>query len=100
LSGCARVAEPRDLGDDGGDLWVVGGEGDHVPAAEGGAPQRDPFRVDAVQAAGKADRGAPVIELAIDVDDLAWLPVAGTPAAVVKHQHRHAGGGEGLGVDE
>jgi len=44
-----------------------------VAAAERGAPDRDGVRADAVERAREPQRGAPVLELAADVEQLARL---------------------------
>lgn len=64
------------LADDGGDFGVFGGDGQDMPAAEGGAPQADTIGVDGFDRAGKRDRCPVVVALPLDVDEAARLAVA------------------------
>src|SRR5215208_7258290 len=89
----ARKAVERDLGDHRSDARIFGGD-DDVPTAERGAPQRDPIGIHAFEAASAANRRAPVLELALDADQLARLATALAEAAVVERECREAGLGE------
>ena len=90
----AREAVERDLGDYRSDARIFGGDDDDVPAAERGAPQRDPLWIHAFEAASAANDRAPVLELALDTDQLARLATALAKAAVVERECREAGLGE------
>jgi hypothetical protein len=60
----ARHRAERGLDFYRGDARDSGGDDDDVPAAERGTPQCDPIWVHALEAAGKEDGRAPVLELA------------------------------------
>ena len=94
-----RASMQRHLRHDRGDAGIVGRDGDHVAAAEGGAPQRDPLRIDARGGPGTAYRGMVVLSLLAHVDELARLAAARAEMAVVEDQHREPCRGKPLGVD-
>jgi hypothetical protein len=86
----------RALRDDGRDRRLLGGDRERVAAAEGGAEEthlRDPL-----QPAGVGEPAAPVLELAVDVQQLPRLTAAGAEVAVVEDERGEAGGREALGV--
>jgi len=99
-AGRAAVAQPGDLHHHRGQGRVGRRDGDGVCPAQGGSPQGDALGVEVLLVAGEADGGAPVGLLALEVDELPGLAAAGPEAAVVEHQHGHAGPGEPLGVPE
>ena len=63
----------RALADDRGDPPARSADLEHVAAGERGAPERDRVSPDAVERAAEAQRRAPVVELAADVEQLARL---------------------------
>ena len=69
-----------------------------MPAGERGPPQRDPIVVDPVEAARVRERGGPVAELALDVEQLPRLAAAVAEVPVGEDERSDAGVGESLGV--
>ena len=98
---CCRVLGPvgvRRLRDHGLDPDVLGGDRDDVAAGEARAPERDAGGVDPVERAGEGDRGAPVLVLAPDREQLARLAGRVPEVAVVEDERGDAGVAEALGV--
>lgn len=93
-----QAVRERALADDRGDATVAGGCLDDVAAAERGPPQRDPIVVDPIEAAGVGERGGPVAELALDVEQLPRLPAAVAEVPVGEDQRGDARVGESLGI--
>jgi hypothetical protein len=88
----------RALGDRGGHGVVARRGEERVPAAEGGAPQDDPRAIEILARADVVQGGPPVLELAVDVEQLPRLAGARSEVAVVEDQARVAGGLEALRV--
>ena len=86
----------RALRDDRRDRGLLRRDRERVAAAERGAEQADAR--DPLQPARVGERAAPVLELAVDVQQLARLAAAGAEVAVVEQQRGEAGLGEALGV--
>ena len=88
----------RNLGDRRNQSTVLGGDVDHVTAGERGAPDGDPVRIHALQAACEGDGAMPVAVLPTDVDELTRLAVAAAQVAIVEGQCRVPCRAEALGV--
>jgi hypothetical protein len=84
----------RDLRDDGGDRSVGGRDAQHLTAAQRRTPQPDQVRVDVIARTDVRDCGVPVVELALDVQHLAWVPVARAEVTVIERERRDTRGGE------
>jgi hypothetical protein len=68
-----------------------------VPRAEGAAEERHALAVEVPLRAREGERGAPVLELAPGVDELARPAAARSEGPVIEQQHRHAARRELLG---
>ena len=86
------------LGDDGGQSVIFGGDAQHVPGPERRTPRGHMARVDTVKFPGESKCRPPVVLLAADVEHPTWLAGTVTPAPVVEYQDGEAGFGEALGV--
>src|SRR5205085_6234273 len=89
-------AHERALRDKRGKALPRGRDLEDVASRKRGAPADDAFRADAVERARESDGRAPIVALALDVDEKARLAARVTEAAVVEHERREAGRSEPL----
>ena len=92
------AVDDRDLGDDGLNPRVDGGEDQDMAARVGDAPGADALRIDLVVALEETHGVLVVADLRPWVEVLAVVAVADAEIAVVEDERIEPGLGEGLGI--